>query len=69
MNGSHRPSCQALTEVRPHAYGYAARFIPGWRCPAHSPSAENGRPESKPISGWPPGPYWIPRHLERQDHQ
>lgn len=29
------------------------RFVPGGRCPVHTPSALQGRPEPQPGNGWP----------------
>ncbi|GFH38875.1 hypothetical protein [Streptomyces pacificus] len=37
--------CGATDGVRP--------YIPGYRCPAHTPNALQGKPETPPGPGWP----------------
>jgi hypothetical protein len=51
VNGSHRPSCEALS--LPHAITYARLYVCGWRCARHTPNAMAGRPEPPPGPGWP----------------
>lgn len=41
----------------PHGVAYTRRYVCGWRCDLHTPAAEQGRPESPPGPGWPPGAY------------
>ncbi|MFD3654370.1 hypothetical protein [Streptomyces sp. NPDC058620] len=40
-----------------HGLVYARRYVTGWKCDRHTPSAHAGRPESPPGPGWPPGAY------------
>ncbi|MGW3330573.1 hypothetical protein ACWDF9_08535 [Streptomyces rubiginosohelvolus] len=53
--GADRRYCRALNEVR--------RYLPGLRCPAHTPSALQGRPEPPPGPGWPAGAWTTPSPL------
>lgn len=54
MSGSVRP----CADVDPrHGLVYARRYVTGWRCDRHTPSAWAGRPESPPGPGWPAGSY------------
>ncbi|MFI2747942.1 hypothetical protein [Kitasatospora sp. NPDC018623] len=42
--------------------GRRARLYPvGWRCPAHTPAAEHGRPEPEPGPGYTPQSLPTPR--------
>ncbi|MCR8947380.1 hypothetical protein NW249_35435 [Streptomyces sp. OUCMDZ-4982] len=41
----------------PHGLAYARRYVTGWRCDRHTPSALRGLPEPPPGPGWPPGSY------------
>lgn len=40
-----------------HGLTHARRYVTGWRCDRHTPSAWAGRPESPPGPGWPAGSY------------
>lgn len=46
-----RRACESLG--LPHALTYARPYLTGWRCAAHTPAAEKGRPEAPPGPGWP----------------
>ncbi|MGW2511297.1 hypothetical protein ACWC0A_18060 [Streptomyces scopuliridis] len=41
----------------PCRHYYYRRYVTGWRCHRHTPSALAGRPEPEPGPGWPPGAY------------
>ncbi|GGS48039.1 hypothetical protein GCM10010270_17610 [Streptomyces violaceus] len=43
--GAERRYCKEVGDVR--------RFLPGLRCPAHTPNALKGLPEIPPGPGWP----------------
>ncbi|MEU3268720.1 hypothetical protein [Streptomyces bacillaris] len=40
----------------PHGLAYARRYVTGWKCDRHTPSALRGLPEPPPGPGWPPHP-------------
>lgn len=50
--GAERRYCLAAGQVRP--------YLPGLRCPAHTPAALAGRPEPRPGPGIPPGAWSTP---------
>ncbi|MGW0642346.1 hypothetical protein [Streptomyces badius] len=54
MSGSVRP-CNDLG--LPHGLLYARRYVTGWKCDRHTPSAVRGLPEPPPGPGWPSGSY------------
>ncbi|MGW1223053.1 hypothetical protein ACWD6O_25110 [Streptomyces californicus] len=54
MSGSVQP-CGDLG--MPHGLAYARRYLTGWKCDKHTPSAVRGLPEPPPGPGWPPGSY------------
>ncbi|MFJ9889835.1 hypothetical protein ACIQRW_28825 [Streptomyces sp. NPDC091287] len=63
MSGSVRP-CGDLD--RRHGLVYARRYVIGYRCDRHTPSAVRGLPEPPPGPGWPPGNYL--NHPDRNPH-
>ncbi|MER5677399.1 hypothetical protein ACFWZZ_00480 [[Kitasatospora] papulosa] len=50
--GAERRYCRALERLRP--------YLPGLRCPAHTPAALQGRPEPVPGPGWPATAWTTP---------
>ncbi|MFD8970498.1 hypothetical protein ACFV0C_36850 [Streptomyces sp. NPDC059568] len=50
--GDERAYCRAVVGVR--------RYLPGLRCPLHTPSALVGRPEPRTGPGWPAGAWTTP---------
>lgn len=44
-DGAQQQYCKRIDGVR--------RYIPGFRCPAHTPNALQGKPEIPPGPGWP----------------
>ncbi|MFE3378375.1 hypothetical protein [Streptomyces anulatus] len=50
----------------PHGTAYPRRYVIGWRCDLHTPSAVRGLPEPPPGPGWPPGSYL--NHSDRNPH-
>ena len=56
MKDDQRPECRHwIGEERRHCRsGEGIRlYIPGPRCPAHTPNALQGKPEPQPGPGWP----------------
>ncbi|MEU5284160.1 hypothetical protein AB0G97_09085 [Streptomyces sp. NPDC020755] len=41
----------------PHGDAEPRRYVIGWRCDLHTPSAVRSLPEPPPGPGWPPGNY------------
>lgn len=50
--GADRRYCRALDAVRP--------YLPGLRCPLHTPAALRGLPEPPPGPGWPASAWSTP---------
>ncbi|MER7696201.1 hypothetical protein [Streptomyces sp. NPDC096095] len=50
MSGSVRPCGDVGL---PHGLVYARRYVIGYRCDRHTPSALRGLPEPPPGPGWP----------------
>ncbi|MEV5688601.1 hypothetical protein AB0L68_36395 [Streptomyces sp. NPDC052164] len=59
MSGSPRP-CEDLDSG--HGLVYARRYLTGWKCDRHTPSAWRGRPEPPSGPGWPAGSYLSDRN-------
>lgn len=56
MTGAAR-ACDA---AGPHTPGPVRPYPAGWRCPAHTPAAQAGRPEPPPGRGPLPGAWTTP---------